>query len=97
MAFDISATVASLRWVLGDSDAVSVLEEAAAYVAGVEKERDDAVIAAAAANEALLRAQEATTALNVKLADIYEDLKDGILDTPVPTAPVEEPAPEVVA
>lgn len=83
MAIDLKVTVDALRWVVGETPAVVALAEVEAYVAGVEKERDDAKAAEAAAREALAKAQADAAALSEKLNIIFEDLKDGVLDNPV--------------
>ncbi len=86
MAIDLKVTVDALRWVVGDTPAVVALGEVEAYVTAVEKERDEAKAAEAAARTALEKAQADAAALSEKLNIIFEDLKDGVLDNPVVTA-----------
>jgi hypothetical protein len=82
MAIDLTVTVDALRWVVGDTPAVVALSEVEAYVSAVEKERDEAKAAEAAARAALEKAQADAAALSEKLNIIFEDLKDGVLDNP---------------
>jgi hypothetical protein len=86
MAIDLKVTVDALRWVVGDTPAVVALGEVEAYVTAVEKERDEAKAAEAAARTALEKAQADAAALSEKLNIIFEDLKDGVLDNPVVAA-----------
>jgi len=82
MAIDLTVTVDALRWVVGETPAVVALAEVEAYVSAVEKERDEAKVAEAAARAALEKAQADAAALSEKLNIIFEDLKDGVLDNP---------------
>jgi hypothetical protein len=82
MAIDLTVTVDALRWIVGDTPAVAALADVEAYVTAVEKERDEAKVAEAAARAALEKAQADAAALSEKLNIIFEDLKDGVLDNP---------------
>ena len=93
MPVDLTATVEALRWVVGDSPAVTTLEGVNEYVAAVEKERDDAKAAEAAARMALEKAQADAAAMAAKLNSIVADLADGVFDGPLPDVVVDEPAP----
>lgn len=90
MAIDLTASVNALRWVVGDSPAVLALSEVEAYVSALEKGRDDAKAAEAAARTALEKAQADASAMAAKLNAIVTDLADGVFDGPPPDA---EPAP----
>ena len=84
MAFDLTVTVESLRWLAGDSPAVAALSEVRDYVVAVEKERDDAKAAEAAARAALEKAQADASAMAAKLNILVADLADGVFDGPMP-------------
>jgi hypothetical protein len=98
MAFDLTVTVEAIRWLAGDSPAVAALSEVRDYVVAVEKERDDAKAAEAAARAALEKAQADASAMAAKLNILVADLADGIFDGILPevVAPiVEEPVVSV--
>ena len=91
MPVSLEATVEALRWVVGESPAVTELEGVLEYVTAVEKERDDAKAAEAAARAALEKAQADAAAMASKLNAIVSDLADGVFDGPLPD--VVDPAP----
>lgn len=93
MAIDLTATVEALRWVVGESPAVVALASVEEYVLAIERERDDAKAAEAAARAALEKAQGDAAAMASKLNSIVADLADGVFDGPLPV----EPAPLPVA
>jgi len=98
MPIDVTATLEALRWVVGDSPAVATLESVNEYVTAVEKERDDAKAAEAAARAALEKAQADASAMAAKLNILVADLADGIFDGILPevVAPIiEEPVVSV--
>ena len=98
MAFDLTVTVEAIRWLAGDSPAVAALSEVRDYVLAVEKERDDAKAAEAAARAALEKAQADARAMAAKLNILVADLADGIFDGTLPevVAPVfDEPVVSV--
>lgn len=95
MAFDLTVTVEAIRWLAGDSPAVMALQEVRDYVVAVEKERDDARAAEAAARAALEKAQADATTMAAKLSTIVLDLADGIFDGPLPDVVVPAPVDEV--
>lgn len=80
---EFKVTVDALRWVVGNTPAVTALEGLVAYVDGLVAERDAAVAAAAAANTALAKARSEADALASRLRAVAEDLADGVLDNPV--------------
>ena len=84
MAFDLTVTVEAIRWLAGDSPAVAALSEVRDYVVAVEKERDDAKAAEAAARAALEKAQADASAMAAKLNILVADLADGVFDGPMP-------------
>lgn len=91
MPVSLDATVEALRWIVGNSPAVEELAGVLEYVTAVEKERDDARLAEAAARTALEKAQADAAAMAAKLNAIVSDLADGVFDGPLPD--VVDPAP----
>jgi hypothetical protein len=97
MSVDLTATVEALRWIVGTSPAVEALLGVEAYVNKVEKERDAALAAEAAARTALEKAQADAAAMAAKLNSIVADLADGVFDGVLPLDPPPAPVDEVVA
>jgi hypothetical protein len=97
MSVDLTATVEALRWIVGTSPAVEALMGVEAYVNKVEKERDAALAAEAAARAALEKAQADAAAMASKLNGIVADLADGVFDGVLPLELPPAPIDEVVA